>query len=200
MILPSASAKIGHCRRSREEAPAHGLRQEGAPRSGRRSHLQQSMRSSIYWTSWQKGIRLTQKVSMRQPGIALLDPPPRKKESARARAFMENNWSTRVHQTLMPCIRIRYRILKLSWRHMSDLYSALGGVTDPRTQGLSLYERTIGRLKFGIDAPTGAGAECAGRAERRAGNANGPDESRRRRPALCWVLRRLRAGQRRPEG
>jgi hypothetical protein len=31
-----------------------------------------------------------------------------------------------------------------SWRQMSDLYSALGGVTDPSTQGLSLYERTIG--------------------------------------------------------
>jgi hypothetical protein len=38
-----------------------------------------------------------------------------------------------------------------SWRHMSDLYSALGGVTDPSTQGLSLYERTLGRLKIGID-------------------------------------------------
>jgi hypothetical protein len=38
-----------------------------------------------------------------------------------------------------------------SWRHMSDLYSALGGVTDPSTQGLSLYERTIGRLKVEID-------------------------------------------------
>jgi hypothetical protein len=38
-----------------------------------------------------------------------------------------------------------------SWRHMSDLYSALGGVTDPSTQGLSLYERTIEQLKVGID-------------------------------------------------
>jgi hypothetical protein len=38
-----------------------------------------------------------------------------------------------------------------SWRHMSDLYSALGGVTDPRTQGLSLYERTLGQLKVEID-------------------------------------------------
>jgi hypothetical protein len=38
-----------------------------------------------------------------------------------------------------------------SWRQMSDLYSALGGVTDPCTQGLSLYERTIGRLKVEID-------------------------------------------------
>jgi hypothetical protein len=38
-----------------------------------------------------------------------------------------------------------------SWRYMSDLYSALGGVTDPSTQGLSLYERTIGQLKVGID-------------------------------------------------
>jgi hypothetical protein len=38
-----------------------------------------------------------------------------------------------------------------SWRHMSDLYSALGGVTDPSTQGLSLYERTLGRLKIEID-------------------------------------------------
>jgi hypothetical protein len=38
-----------------------------------------------------------------------------------------------------------------SWRHMSDLYSALGGVTDPSTQGLSLYERTIARLKVEID-------------------------------------------------
>jgi hypothetical protein len=38
-----------------------------------------------------------------------------------------------------------------SWRHMSDLYSALSGVTDQSTQGLSLYERTIGRLKVGID-------------------------------------------------
>ena len=38
-----------------------------------------------------------------------------------------------------------------SWRHMSDLYSALGGVTGPSTQGLSLYERTIGRLKVEID-------------------------------------------------
>ena len=37
-----------------------------------------------------------------------------------------------------------------SWRHMSDLYSALGGITDPSTQGLSLYERTVGRLKVGI--------------------------------------------------
>jgi hypothetical protein len=38
-----------------------------------------------------------------------------------------------------------------SWRHMSGLYSALGGVTDPSTQGLSLYERTIEQLKVGID-------------------------------------------------
>ena len=38
-----------------------------------------------------------------------------------------------------------------SWRHMSDLYSALGGVTDPSTQGLSLYERTKGLLKVEID-------------------------------------------------
>jgi hypothetical protein len=38
-----------------------------------------------------------------------------------------------------------------SWRHMSDLYSALGGVTYPSTQGLSLYERTIARLKVEID-------------------------------------------------
>ena len=38
-----------------------------------------------------------------------------------------------------------------SWRHMSDFYSALGGVTDPSTQGLSLYERTIARLKVEID-------------------------------------------------
>ena len=38
-----------------------------------------------------------------------------------------------------------------SWRHMSDLYSALGGVTDPSTQRLSLYERTIEQLKVGID-------------------------------------------------
>jgi len=38
-----------------------------------------------------------------------------------------------------------------SWRHMSDLYSALGGITDPTTQGLGLYERTIGRLKVEID-------------------------------------------------
>src|SRR5580700_6900585 len=38
-----------------------------------------------------------------------------------------------------------------SWRHMSDLYSALGGVTDPSTQRLSLYERTIEQLKIGID-------------------------------------------------
>ena len=38
-----------------------------------------------------------------------------------------------------------------SWRHMSDLYNALGGVTDPSTQGLSLYERTIGRMKVEID-------------------------------------------------
>jgi hypothetical protein len=73
-----------------------------------------------------------------------------------------------------------------SWRYMSDLYSALGGGTDPSTQGLSFYEHTIGRLKVEIyewrkptsffvacitmpKAPTGAGAECAGRAERRAG-------------------------------
>jgi hypothetical protein len=40
---------------------------------------------------------------------------------------------------------------KSSWRHMSDLYSALGGVTDPSTQGLSLYERTKEQLKIGID-------------------------------------------------
>jgi hypothetical protein len=38
-----------------------------------------------------------------------------------------------------------------SWRHMSDLYSALVGVTDPSTEGLSPYERTIGRLKVEID-------------------------------------------------
>jgi hypothetical protein len=38
-----------------------------------------------------------------------------------------------------------------SWRHMSDLYSALGGVTDPSAQRLSLCERTIGRLKVEID-------------------------------------------------
>ena len=38
-----------------------------------------------------------------------------------------------------------------SWRHMSDLHCALGGVTDQNTQGPSLYERTIGRLKAGID-------------------------------------------------
>src|ERR1700730_19129181 len=35
-----------------------------------------------------------------------------------------------------------------SWRHMSDLYSALGGVTD---QEPSLFERTIRRMKAGID-------------------------------------------------
>jgi len=40
---------------------------------------------------------------------------------------------------------------KSSWRHMSDLYSALGDVTDPSTQGLSLYERTKEQLKIGID-------------------------------------------------
>jgi hypothetical protein len=39
-----------------------------------------------------------------------------------------------------------------SWRHMNDLYSALGGVTDPSTQRLSFCERTIGRLKVEIDA------------------------------------------------
>ncbi len=38
-----------------------------------------------------------------------------------------------------------------SWRHMSDLYSTLGGVTGPGTQGLSLYERTKEQLKAGID-------------------------------------------------
>jgi len=38
-----------------------------------------------------------------------------------------------------------------SWRHMSDLYSALGGVTYSSTQGLSLYGRTIARLKVEID-------------------------------------------------
>jgi hypothetical protein len=38
-----------------------------------------------------------------------------------------------------------------SWRHMSDLYSALGGVTDTSTEGLSLYKRTIGQLKVEID-------------------------------------------------
>jgi hypothetical protein len=43
------------------------------------------------------------------------------------------------------------RMENSSWRYMSDLYSALGGVTDPSTQGLSLYERTIGRLKVEID-------------------------------------------------
>ena len=34
--------EVGHRRRSREKAPAHRLRQEGAHRSGRRSHLQQA--------------------------------------------------------------------------------------------------------------------------------------------------------------
>jgi hypothetical protein len=43
------------------------------------------------------------------------------------------------------------RMENSSWRHMSDLYSALGGVIDPSTQGLSLYECTIGRLKVEID-------------------------------------------------
>ena len=37
-----------------------------------------------------------------------------------------------------------------NWRHMSDLYSALGGVTDSSAQRLSLCERTIGRLKVEI--------------------------------------------------
>ncbi len=35
-----------------------------------------------------------------------------------------------------------------SWRHMDELYSALGGPTD---QEPSLFERTIRRLKAGID-------------------------------------------------
>lgn len=37
-----------------------------------------------------------------------------------------------------------------SWRHMSDLHRALDGMTDQSTEP-SLYERTIGRLKAGID-------------------------------------------------
>jgi hypothetical protein len=37
-----------------------------------------------------------------------------------------------------------------SWRHMSALYSALGDVNHQSPQGLSLYERTIGQLKFAI--------------------------------------------------
>jgi hypothetical protein len=35
-----------------------------------------------------------------------------------------------------------------SWRHMSDLYSALDGVPD---QEPNLFERTIRRMKAGID-------------------------------------------------
>jgi hypothetical protein len=43
-----------------------------------------------------------------------------------------------------------------SWRHMDDLHCALGGVTDPITmivedQEPSLFKRTIGRMKAGID-------------------------------------------------
>jgi glutaminase len=43
------------------------------------------------------------------------------------------------------------RMENSSWRHMSYFYSALGCITDPSTQGLSLYERTIARLKVEID-------------------------------------------------
>ena len=35
-----------------------------------------------------------------------------------------------------------------SWRHMDDPHCALGGVSE---QGPSLYERTIRRMKAGID-------------------------------------------------
>jgi hypothetical protein len=35
-----------------------------------------------------------------------------------------------------------------SWRHMDDLHCAQGGVTD---QGPSLFERTIRRMKAGIN-------------------------------------------------
>jgi len=35
-----------------------------------------------------------------------------------------------------------------SWRHMDDLHCALGGVPE---QGPSLFERTIRRMKAGID-------------------------------------------------
>jgi hypothetical protein len=60
----------------------------------------------------------------------------------------------RIHENEHRLILHRQSLAHLensSWRHMSDLYSALGSVTDPSTRELSLYERTIERLKVEID-------------------------------------------------